>query len=153
MHVLVNIGHNIPETYAANVDMIHIFSKFLQHSVARAGTVPSNPITEGFEFCSLIGSHSWCCCNQKLQELGKMLYTVVMSNSIITYMITAIFIPTGNDHYHKYISGNLVPFLVTITVIQSWIGRLFWLFEVERDTPGGCLGNNNNHLWKFSNIA
>jgi len=33
------------------------FSKFLQHPVARARTVPFNQIAEGFEFCSLIGSH------------------------------------------------------------------------------------------------
>jgi len=32
------------------------FSKFLQHPVARARTVPFNQIA-GFEFCSLIGSH------------------------------------------------------------------------------------------------
>jgi len=31
------------------------FSKFLQHPVARARTMPSNQIAEGFEFCSLIG--------------------------------------------------------------------------------------------------
>jgi len=29
------------------------FSKFLQHPVARAKTVPSNQIAEGFEFCWL----------------------------------------------------------------------------------------------------
>jgi len=52
---------------------IQRFSKFLQHPVARMRTVPSNQITEGFEFCSRIGSHSWRCCNQKLQELGKIL--------------------------------------------------------------------------------
>ena len=50
------------------------FSKFLQHPVARARTMPSNQIAEGFEFCSLIGSHGWRCCNRKLQELGKALY-------------------------------------------------------------------------------
>jgi len=44
------------------------------------------------------------------------------------HMITAIFIQTGNDHHRKYISGNLVQFLVTITMIPSFIGRLFWLF-------------------------
>jgi len=43
-------------------------------TVARARTVPSNQIAEGFEFCSLIGSHGWRCCNQKLQELRKALY-------------------------------------------------------------------------------
>ena len=55
---------------------LHIqrFSKFLQHPVARARTVPSNQIAEGFEFCSLIDSHGWRCCNRKLQELGKPLY-------------------------------------------------------------------------------
>jgi len=36
---------------------IQYFSKFLQHPVARARTMPSNQIAEGFEFCSLIGSH------------------------------------------------------------------------------------------------
>jgi len=46
----------------------------LQHPVARARTVPSNQIAEGFEFCSLIGSHGWRYCNRKLQELGKALY-------------------------------------------------------------------------------
>jgi len=35
--------------------------------------VPSNQIAEGFKFFSLIGSHSWRCCNRKLQELGKAL--------------------------------------------------------------------------------
>ena len=43
------------------------FSKFLQHPVARVRTVPSNQIAEGFEFCYLIGSSSWCCCNRKLE--------------------------------------------------------------------------------------
>jgi len=51
---------------------IQRFSKFLQHPVTRARTVPSNQIAE-FKFCSLIGSHSWRCCNRKLQELGKAL--------------------------------------------------------------------------------
>ena len=39
------------------VQCLQRFSKFLQHPVARARTVPSNQIAEGFEFCSLIGSH------------------------------------------------------------------------------------------------
>ena len=38
-------------------------SKFLQHLVARARTVPSNQIAEGFKFCSLIGLHGRRCCN------------------------------------------------------------------------------------------
>ena len=32
-------------------------------------------IAEGFKFCFLIGSHCRRCCNRKLQELGKALYT------------------------------------------------------------------------------
>ena len=52
------------------------FSKFLQHPVARARTVPSNQIAEGFKFCSLIGSRGWRCWNRKLQELGKALYVM-----------------------------------------------------------------------------
>ena len=31
-------------------------------------------LQKDFKFCSLIGSHGWCCCNRKLQELGKALY-------------------------------------------------------------------------------
>jgi len=46
-------------------------SKFLQHSIARARTVSSNQIAEGYEFCSLIGSQGCRCFNGKLQELGK----------------------------------------------------------------------------------
>lgn len=49
-----------------------------------------------------------------------------MGNFIIK--ITMIFIQTGNNRYREHISGNLVPFLVMIIVLQSWIGRLFWLF-------------------------
>jgi len=52
---------------------IQRFSKFLQHPAARARTVPSNQIAEGFKFCSLIGSQGWRCCKRKLQELGKVL--------------------------------------------------------------------------------
>jgi len=55
------------------MNMLQRFSKFLQHPVARARNVPSNQIAEGFEFCSLIGSHCWRCCNRKLQELRKTL--------------------------------------------------------------------------------
>ena len=34
---------------------------------ARARTVPSNPIIEGFEFCSLICSHGRCCAQNHSQ--------------------------------------------------------------------------------------
>ena len=64
------------------VHLVQCFSKFLQHLVARATTVPSNQIAEGFEFWSLIGSHSWHCCNQKLQELGKRCISSSLSSAV-----------------------------------------------------------------------
>ena len=77
------------------------FSKFLQHPVARVRTVSSNQIAEGFEFCSLIGSHGCRCFNQKLQELENAVVLQVTNSGVkrsgyeATYIVIALlYIPS-----------------------------------------------------------
>ena len=50
LHPQAGSGARLLQGYAAVC--IQRFSKFLQHPVARARTVPSNQIAEGFKFCS-----------------------------------------------------------------------------------------------------
>ena len=57
--------------HTTKVWWIQCFSEFLQHPVPRARTMPSNQSAEGFEFCSLIGSQGWHCCDWCCKNLEK----------------------------------------------------------------------------------
>ena len=67
---LASQPHSIPQHRSLSVQ------KFLQHLLARAKTVPSNQIAEGFEFCGLTQLTSDRRCKMEWGWLVRLLLSV-----------------------------------------------------------------------------
>ena len=115
-----------------SISTVQCFPQFGQHLVARMRTVPTNQITEGFEFCSLIGSHDWNCCNVnwKLQEFGKALYRLAQTwvlwwNTTSAHLLNIIKLHTCTWWHHMHI-----PFshwnLPTSSLVPRLLGETAW---------------------------
>jgi len=88
-------------------------------------TVPTNQIAEGFEFCSLIGSHGSHCCNVnwKLQEFGKALYRLARTWVLWWNTTSAHLVNIVKLHVHDGITCTYLSHIETYPHLALFPGR------------------------------